>query len=66
MTRQRVTAAQMAEALNQDEETPGLTCRTCGCRHFIVVYTRPIPGGILRRRQCRNCGRRITTRERGG
>ena len=43
---------------------PGLACRNCGCRHFPVVYTKPIPGGrIVRRRQCRNCGRRITTTE---
>jgi hypothetical protein len=42
----------------------GLACRACGCRHLEVVYTRPHPGGILRRRQCRHCGRRLTTVER--
>lgn len=42
----------------------GLECRKCGCRHFEVVYTRPIARGkILRRRECRHCGRRITTTE---
>jgi len=46
-------------------ETPkGLVCRTCGCRHFRVLYTRPAWGGrLLRRRACRHCGRRITTYE---
>jgi len=43
----------------------GLECKSCGCRHFLVVYTRPLPkGGIRRRRECRYCGRRITTHER--
>lgn len=42
----------------------GLVCRACGCRHFYVVYTRPSPRGILRRRECRHCGARKTTFER--
>lgn len=47
-----------------DMATVGLACRGCGCRHFYVVYTRRAPGGRLtRRRQCRNCGRRMTTIE---
>lgn len=45
----------------------GLECRACGCRHFRVVYTRPAWGGrILRRRECRHCGRRMTTWEQAG
>ena len=45
-------------------EQRGLECRHCGCKHFLVVYTRPTRGGqIMRRRECRNCGRRITTWE---
>jgi hypothetical protein len=48
-----------------DANQRGLECRRCGCRHFEVVYTRPCPGGrILRRRECRHCGKRITTWER--
>lgn len=44
--------------------TRGLVCRTCGCRHFRVLYTRSAWGGrLLRRRECRHCGRRITTYE---
>jgi transcriptional regulator NrdR family protein len=43
----------------------GLRCRRCGHQRFRVVYTRPAPGGmVVRRRACRKCGRRITTRER--
>lgn len=42
----------------------GLRCMTCGCRHLPVIYTRSKPGGrIMRRRQCRNCGKRMTTYE---
>jgi len=47
-----------------DRDDRGLACRKCGCRHFEVVYTRPARGGkIMRRRECRNCGRRMTTFE---
>jgi hypothetical protein len=42
----------------------GLECRYCGCKHFRVIYTRPAWGGrLLRRRECRNCGKRLTTWE---
>ena len=46
-------------------ESKGLVCSQCGCRHFEVVYTRAMRGEkIVRRRACRNCGRRLTTTER--
>lgn len=42
----------------------GLVCRACGCQHFRVVYVKHRPGGVvLRRRECRHCGRRVITRE---
>ena len=42
----------------------GIQCRSCGCRHFEVVETSPAYGGrIRRRRECRNCGQRLTTYE---
>lgn len=42
----------------------GIRCPKCGCGHWRVIYTRPALGGILRRRrECRHCGRRITTTE---
>lgn len=44
-------------------EQKGLRCRACGGTRIMTVYTRPKPGGILRRRECRQCGRRFTTLE---
>lgn len=46
------------------EPKRGLSCPRCGCDHLPVLYTRQKLGHILRVRQCRHCGRRITTRER--
>ena len=46
------------------EQPRGVACPRCGCRHLPVYYTRHRPdGSILRRRQCRNCGRMVTTYE---
>ncbi len=51
----------------QDAKPKGIVCPTCGCCHFEVVYTRATPTGtIRRRRQCRHCGRRVTTSEQLG
>jgi len=47
---------------NSDEK--GIECPRCGCRHFYVVYTRPQAGKIIRRKECRHCGCRVTTFER--
>ena len=45
-------------------EKRGLECLKCGCRHFFVIYTRPASGSrVMRRRECRYCGRRVTTYE---
>ena len=42
----------------------GLRCSKCSCRHFRVIYTRPARAGrIKRRRECRHCGKRVTTVE---
>lgn len=42
----------------------GLACPRCGCRHLFVVYTRPADARrIMRRRECRHCGRRVVTYE---
>ena len=47
-----------------DREPRGLECPRCGCGHFYVIYTRQAGRGrIVRRRECRHCGRRVTTRE---
>lgn len=43
----------------------GIRCPACGCGHFRVIYTRKTIGArIVRRRECRHCGRRVTTTER--
>jgi transcriptional regulator NrdR family protein len=48
-----------------EKDDRGLECRACGCKHFRVIYTRPYRGGgVVRRRECRHCGRRMTTWER--
>lgn len=46
-------------------ETPprGIRCRQCGCGHFWVIYVCQRLGKIERRRECRNCGKRVTTFE---
>ena len=50
----------------QGRDDRGLVCRKCGCRHFYTIYTRAKPGCILRLKECRHCGHRMTTRERAG
>ncbi len=49
---------------NSQPEPQGLVCPNCGSRHFYVIYTRPRAGKIVRRKECRYCGRRVTTVER--
>lgn len=52
------------ETSRDSKDQRGLICPKCGCRHFRVIYTRARWGGrILRRRQCRHCGKRVTTFE---
>ena len=42
----------------------GLRCKTCNCGHFYTLYTRRVYGNRIRRRkECRNCGKRVTTTE---
>lgn len=54
----------MMATTKPEPEPKGLVCPKCGCRHFYVVYTRPRAGKIMRRKECRYCGRRVTTTER--
>ncbi len=43
----------------------GIRCPKCGCGRLWVVYTRKVSGRrLMRRRECRDCGRRVTTVER--
>lgn len=58
-------SAPMPPKARSAAEARGLRCPRCGCVHFHVLYTRPAIGGaIRRRRECRHCGRRLTTTER--
>lgn len=46
-------------------EDRGLRCFNCGCQAFRVIYTRRARGEkLVRRRECRDCGQRLTTWER--
>jgi transcriptional repressor NrdR len=48
----------------KDEER-GVRCPQCNCAHLPVLETRKLPGGrIMRRRECRHCGKRFSTYER--
>lgn len=43
----------------------GIRCPSCGCAHFRVLATRAAAlKRTMRRRECRNCGKRVTTYER--
>jgi len=55
----------LTQSQPEPDKQRGLRCPQCGCNHFWVVYTRRVWGGrIIRRRECRYCGRRMTTTER--
>ncbi len=47
------------------QDKGGLVCPVCACRDFRVANTYPFSdsGTKLRRRQCRNCGKIVTTQE---
>jgi hypothetical protein len=46
-----------------DIENSGIYCVKCGCKDLRVVTTMNYDGEIRRYRQCRNCGKRVRTRE---
>jgi len=49
---------------DHDDTAPDrMACPSCGCQHLPVAYTRHRGRFIVRARDCRHCGRRITTRE---
>lgn len=41
----------------------GLVCPRCNCADLRVLNTRSSMGRIVRYRQCRHCGKRVTTYE---
>jgi hypothetical protein len=59
--------APRSNAIGRDQTAPvkGIRCLSCNCAHHFVLETRQVAGGrIMRRRQCRHCGRKVTTVER--
>lgn len=47
----------------QEHAQDDLRCPRCGCAHSFVLDEKVRATGIIRRRQCRYCGRRFTRRE---
>lgn len=57
----------LKRSMSRPDDPRGIRCPACGCSHLWVVYTRPaLWGRIVRRRECRHCGHRVTTSERVG
>ncbi|MBU0639316.1 MAG: hypothetical protein KKB50_10665 [Planctomycetes bacterium] len=52
------------KTIGESVQPRGLRCPKCGCAHLPVLYTRQKLDHVLRVRCCRNCGRRVATRER--
>ena len=60
----RVATGGEVDALQGAEAGPGVRCPACGCVEFEITRTAWRKNfTIVRRRQCRRCGGRITTRE---
>jgi len=50
-----------------EEDLTGLVCQRCGCADLRVVYVRHLPNDrVLRRRDCRHCGKPKITIEQEG
>ncbi len=48
-----------------NDDQRGLRCRGCGFNKSNVIYTREASRKtLMRRRECRKCGKRVTTFER--
>lgn len=63
-TKEPKTLREMAaETARIESGGRGIACPQCGCRDLRVYKTKPHFGDIGRRRECRNCGHRITTLE---
>lgn len=45
------------------DKPKGIVCPKCGCRHMKAVQSDPRPNAKFRYRECRNCGKRILTKE---
>ncbi len=61
--KREVVGPEVLAAMQGHKSDEGLSCRECGCRDFRVIETRQENGYIRRRRECRHCAARATTRE---
>lgn len=60
----RTPEEKLAALMGTNDFEGGISCPDCGCRDLRVLETRhPAPGQVHRRRQCRHCGKRMTTVE---
>lgn len=58
------TSGELAAMQGAKDASAGIRCRECGSADFYVRETeRKKDGSIRRRRQCRHCGKRLTTQE---
>jgi uncharacterized protein (DUF983 family) len=48
-----------------EDKRRGIRCPQCNCGHCPVYYTRHREAVTVRMRECRACGHRFTTHERG-
>lgn len=48
----------------KEAEAASIECSRCGCAHWFVLRVEHKPSRIVRRRECRHCGKRVTTVER--
>lgn len=49
---------------SKDKPPVGILCPQCGCRHMLAIQSNPKPKQTkLRYRECRQCGKRILTKE---
>lgn len=50
--------------MSSTKQAVGIACPRCGCQQLRTTHTRRVRDGMVRRyRECRHCGRRITTHE---
>jgi len=73
-TERRTDSVNQCESVSKEKKKPqGLRCPKCGCADFrdelgmpagfVTTHTVPLPGAIRRYKYCRNCGKRIRTKE---
>lgn len=59
-----MTSVKLPDPIRDAVRPPvGVPCPKCGCCDTRVYYTRRRPRQVMRRRECRACGKKFTTRE---